>query len=188
MASKHQLSLEIVQTNNCSVIRLFDTSIYSPDLDIDCGIIQIIPPGFNETVTITVEPGFDFMLTACLLGIQTKDCGELANYLPDGIYNIKYSVSPNDKVYVEYNYLRTCQVLSTYYRELCKLELAACEPDPDIKAQVEEIQLIKGYIDAAKAKVEHCGDLQAGIQLLIYAKDRLEKFGRDSWCGPGGCN
>lgn len=187
MASKHQLSLDIVQTSNCSVIRLFDTSIYTDDLDVDCATIQVVPPGFNETVSISVSQNFDFLLTACLLGIQTQNCSDQANYLPDGIYYIKYSVSPNDKVFVEYNYLRTCQILQKYYMELCKLELAACEPDADVKAQIAELQLIKAYIDAAKAKVEECNDLSSGIELLIYAKDRLDKFGRDGCCGPQIC-
>ena len=188
MASKHELSLDIQQSNNCSLFRVADTSIYSPDLEVTCPILQILPPGFNEPVSISVTAEFNILVTACVLGIQKSNCGTEAVTLPDGVYDIRYSVSPNDKVFVQYHYLRNCQVLNAYYLELCKLELAACEPEADVKDQLEELRLIKSYLDAAKAKVEHCNDIMQGMQLFIYAKNRLEKFGRDGCCGGKSCH
>lgn len=187
MASKHQLSLDIQQTNNCSLFRIVDTSIYSVNLDVDCVTLLITPPGFNEPVSISVNSGFDILVTACELGLQTSECETQALTLPDGIYYIQYSVSPNDKVFVEYQYLRNCQVLNAYYLELCKLELAACEPDADVKAKLDELRLIKSFLDAAKAKVEQCGDLVKGIQLFVYAKDRLQRYINGGGCWSGRC-
>jgi hypothetical protein len=189
MSSKHQLSLDIQQTNNCSLFRIVDTSIYSTNLAVDCPTLLITPPGFNQPVSVNVEnSGFDILITACNLGLQTEGCGSSSVTLPDGIYFISYSVSPNDKVFVEYQYLRNCQVLNAYYKELCNLELAACEPDADIKDQLDELRLIKSFLDAAKVKVEHCGDITKGMQLFVYAKDRLLKFGRGSCCNRrSGC-
>lgn len=188
MSSKHQLSLDIQQTNNCSLFRVVDTSIYSDDLDVDCARLEITPPGFNQPVVIDVEANFEQIVTACALGIQLAGCGTESVVLPDGVYNVKYSVSPNDKVFVEYHYLRNCQVLNAYYLELCHLELAACEPDADVKDQLEELRLIKSFLDAAKAKVEHCNDVEQGMLLFVYAKDRLEKFGRNMCCGGRTCH
>ena len=54
--------------------------------------------------------------------------------------------------------------------------MAACEPQADVKAKLEELRLIKSFIDAAKAKVEYCQDLQKGNDLLTYAKKRLDKY------------
>jgi hypothetical protein len=67
-------------------------------------------------------------------------------------------------------------ITNKYYNELCKVELAACEPEPDVKDQLAELRLIKSYIDAAKAKVEQCNDLQEGMELLMYAQSRLQKY------------
>jgi hypothetical protein len=187
MSSKHQLSLDIQQTNNCSLFRVIDTSIYSPDLDVTCPSLDITPPGFNQAVSVPVSANFETIITACVLGIQLTNCGTESAVLPDGIYNIRYSVSPNDKVFVEYHYLRNCQVLNAYYLELCKLELAACQPDADVIDQLDELRLIKSYLDAAKAKVEHCNDIEQGMSLFIYAKDRLAKFGRNTCCGGRSC-
>jgi len=177
MASKHQLSLEVPETNNCQVFRVFDTSLYSDDLAVTCGTLQITSPGFNEPVSIETLPGFNLILNACTLGIQSSGCGTTSQRLPDGIYVIRYSVSPNDKVFVEYYYLRTCQTVNKYFNELCKLEMAACEPQADVKAQLDELRLIKSFIDAAKAKVEYCQSPQQGMDLFVYAQRRLQRFG-----------
>lgn len=179
MASKHQLSLEVPDTNNCSVFRVFDSSIYSDLLEVTCGTLQITSPGFNEAVSIEVLPGFNLILNACTLGIQTSGCGTTSVRIPDGIYTVRYSVSPNSLVYVEYNYLRVCQTLNKYFNELCKLEMAACEPTADVKAELDELRLIKSFIDAAKAKVEVCNSPHQGMELLVYAQKRLQKFTGD---------
>jgi hypothetical protein len=180
MAYKHQLSLEVPDTNNCSVFRVLDTSIYDPHVPVTCNKLEITSPGFNEPVAIDVISGFNLILNGCTLGIQSAGCGTVSERLPDGIYTIRYSVSPNDKVFVQYHYLRVCMITNKYYNELCKVELAACEPEPDVKDQLAELRLIKSYIDAAKAKVEQCNDLQEGMELLMYAQSRLQKYG--SYC------
>lgn len=181
MAYKHQLSLEVPETNNCRVFRILDTSIYDSHLSVDCPKLEITSPGFNEPVVIDVVLGnpitnFSYILNACTLGLQTSGCGSSSEVIPDGIYTIRYSVSPNDKVYVQYHYLRTCQTVNKYFNELCRLEMAACEPEADVKEELDELRLIKSFIDAAKAKVEQCDDLQEGMELLIYAQQRLQKF------------
>jgi len=176
MAYKHQLSLEVPDTNNCSVFRVLDTSIYDPHVPVTCNKLEITSPGFNEPVAIDVISGFNLILNGCTLGIQSAGCGTVSERLPDGIYTIRYSVSPNDKVFVQYHYLRVCMITNKYYNELCKVELAACEPEPDVKDQLAELRLIKSYIDAAKAKVEQCNDLQEGMELLMYAQSRLQKY------------
>jgi len=176
MASKHQLSLEVPDTNNCQVFRIFDTSIYTEDLAVTCARLEITSPGFNEPVTIDVLPGFNLILNACTLGLQSSGCGTTSERLPDGIYVIRYSVSPNDRVYVEYHYLRVCQTLNKYFHELCELELSACEPEADVKEDLAELRLIKSFIDAAKVKVEECDSPDQGMELLMYAQKRLQRF------------
>jgi hypothetical protein len=176
MASKHQLSLDIAETNNTCILRIYDSSIYSEMIDVECGSLQIIVPGFNLPVVLNVEKNFSRNISSCDLFLQTKNCGTDCTPLPDGVYNIRYTVAPSDKVYVEYQYLRTTQLLEKYYKQLCNLELAACEPDADIKDQLKELRLIKSFIDAAKAKVEYCHEVSSGMELFNYAKKRLDKF------------
>lgn len=182
MANKHQLSLELPESNNIKVLRLFDTSIYNPDLKVDCGYINITSPGYSLPRSIEVLPNFNLVLNACTLGLQRQGCGERSEPLPDGIYRIRYHVSPNDKVYVEYYHLRQTQTINRWYNMLAELEMAACEPDEDVKEQLKEMQLIKGFLDAAKAKVEYVHDPEAGMELFMYAKKKLDKFIQGNIC------
>lgn len=182
MASKHQLSLELPDTNNIKVLRLFDTSLYAQDLAIDCGTLRITSPGFNLPVAIEILKGFNIVLNACSLGLQRTNCQDASQPIPDGVYVINYSVAPNTSVFVEYNHLRTTQTTNKYFNLLCDLEMSACEPDADVKEKLEELRLIKGFIDAAKAKVEYCHEPQAGMELLIYAQKRLNKYATECAC------
>jgi hypothetical protein len=182
MASKHQLSLELPDTNNIKVLRLFDTSIYADALPIECSTLRITAPGFNLPVAIDVLPHFNIVLNACSLGLQRTSCTESSQPIPDGIYVINYSVSPNTNVFVEYNHLRTTQTTNKYFNLLCDLEMSACEPDADVKEKLEELRLIKSFIDAAKAKVEYGHEPQAGMELLIYAQKRLNKYSVSCAC------
>ena len=175
-AYAHQLFLDIPHTSNPRVFRIFDSSIYSDVLPITCATLEITPPGFNQPTSISVLPNFNLVLNACSLGIQTQGCGNSSEIIPDGIYMLKYSISPNDKVYVEYNHLRVTQFINRYNQKLCELEMHACEPSADIKAQLNELRLIKSFIDAAKVKVEDCHQNNEGMELLLYAQKRLMKM------------
>lgn len=173
---KHQLSLDVPDTNNIKVFRLSDTSIYSEDLPVKCGYIQITSPGYSSPVNIETLPYFNLVLNACSLGIYQGGCGEDSPPLSDGIYTLRYSVSPNEKVYVEYNYLRITQTLNEYYRALSNLEMSSCEPTPDIKAKLKDLRLIRSFLDAAKAKVEYSNNPYQGIEIFEYAKKLLRKY------------
>jgi hypothetical protein len=183
MADKHILSLEVPDVANCEIMTIKDTSQYTPNLPVDCAELQITKGGFNKFAVISVTQGFNLNLTACDLGLQTSDCGSVQTAIPDGIYIIKYSVAPNDKVYVEYNHLRVTSILIKYYKTLCDLDLSKCEPHGDKRDLIEEMQYIKTLIEAAVAKVEYCNSPHIGIDMYNYALKRLEKI----TCKTAGC-
>ena len=183
MASKHILSLEIPTVSNCDLLCIKDTSQYSSELAVDCEELLITLPGFSVPVLIKVDKGFDMCLTACILALQTLNCGTSQDKIPDGIYIVIYSVSPNSKVYVEYNHLRVTRLLTTYYEVLCDLEVQACQPDSDKQELLSEMSFIKTLIDAAVANVEYCQSAAQGMQLYNYAKSRLNKIA----CPSGNC-
>jgi hypothetical protein len=177
--AKHVLSLEVPDTLNNIILRIADTSIYSSDISIECPILNVTVPGFNYSVEygeVEINSGFSLNLTACNLELQTTGCGTNFKALPDGIYIIKYSVSPNDVIYVEYNHLRVTKLLNIYYNVLCELDIAACDPDTEKAKKLDELSKIKMYIEAAKSKVEICHEPKKGMELYTYAKDLLDKF------------
>lgn len=175
--ANHVLSLEVPDVMNPCIIKLFDTSVYSDLIPVVCPRLNITVPGFNYSAELEVTPGFNLTLTACNLGLQTTGCdlSEYAN-LPDGIYVIKYSVSPNEYVYVEYNHLRITRALLKYQAILCDLDLAACEPSSKVKEKMLKLDSIKMYLEAAKAKVEYCHEPKKGMMLYDYAVKLLDKM------------
>nr|QPI16340.1 MAG: hypothetical protein NIOZUU157_00230 [Virus NIOZ-UU157] len=176
MASKHILSLGIPESANCSVLSIIDTSVYSSSVPVECEELLITPPGFAHPTLIEVTQGFNLPVTGCAIGLQTTSCNTTINTMPDGIYIIKYSVSPNDKVYVEYNHLRVTELLSTYYRKLCELDITPCGPSSERKNTLNEMYYIRTLIDAAKAKVEFCQSPNEGMELYEFAKKKLKKI------------
>ena len=182
MADKHILSLEVPTVANCEILSI-NTSQYTSKLDVDCGELLVTSPGYNAPVLIKVDPQFDLNLNGCLLGTQTENCGTMRTALADGIYIIKYSVSPGDKVYVEYNHLRITNLLTLYYNTLCDIDVKACEPHSERKDLIDEMKYIRTVIDAAVAKTEYCNSPDEGMALYSYAKKRLQKIS----CKTVGC-
>lgn len=185
--AQHVLSLEAPDTMNKCILRIVDTSVYNPDIPVKCPMLWVTLPGFKYSVQFTesagedgsslpISPGFIVNLTACDLEIQSADCGTIYNDLPDGIYAIKYSVSPNEYVYVEYNHLRITKALHRYQAILCDLDLAACDPSSAVKEKINKLRMINMYLQAAKAQVEFCHHSQKGMELYNYAVKLLDKM------------
>jgi hypothetical protein len=178
--ANHVLSLEAPDTMNKCILRVVDTSVYNPMIPVKCPLLQVTVPGFNMPVNFDetqIQPGFMLNLTACDLQLQTTQCGEVFWDLPDGIYILKYSVSPNEIVYVEYNHLRITNALWMVQEVLCSLDLGTCDPPTSVKDKLVQITLIQRYLDAAKAAVEFCHEPKKGMELYNYAIKLLRKMG-----------
>jgi len=172
----HILSLEIPTVLNTCIMSVLDTSVYTQSITVSCPALNVTVPGFNYSTQLTIVPGDNTILTACDLQLQTQNCATVLSDLPDGIYAFKYSVSPNDLVFVEYNHLRISKALNTYNTILCNLDLAACEPPANIKQKLEKLKMAKMYLDAAKAKVEFCHEPANGMSLYNYAVKLMKKI------------
>lgn len=177
---KHLLSLHIPETLNSESITIHDTSIYAEGMNISCPTLQVQLPGFttatsiNEDSTPALVPGFIRHLTACHLEVQSANCGSVFDCLPDGVYVIRYSVSPNDIIYVEYNHLRRTKALKQYQGLFCELELDTCALPKDKEARLNELREIKSYLDAAKYYVETCHKPTKGMELYNYALKKMK--------------
>jgi hypothetical protein len=175
--SKHILSLEIYDTLNQCILTIDNNSIYSTTLPVECSYLDILPPGFRAAIRFEIDSNIKkYIYTACDLGLQTVNCTNKQENLPDGIYVIKHSVAPNEYVYIEYNHLRITNALNLLNKYYCKIDLGACDPTPKNKELLKEIQLIEMLLKAAKAKVEFCHEATKGLDLYEYAMKRLNKI------------
>lgn len=123
-----------------------------------------------------MTPGFSTNLSACDIGVQTTGCGTTYSSLSDGIYIIKWSIAPNDTVYVEYNHLRITQFMIKWNKVLCEVQNGACEPPAEIKKKLADLKYIWMLVMAAKAKVEFCHQATPGMELYNYALKLLNKY------------
>lgn len=177
--AQHTLSLDVPDTMNLCQLRIVDTSIYNPDIPITCQILEVTMPGFTQAVQFgdtEITEGFIENLTTCDLKTQVTDCGTTYDTLPDGIYIIKWSVSPNDLVYVEYNHLRMVIALNQYNAILCELDIQTCAPTAELEKKMKDLNQIRMYLSAAKAMVEICHEPKKGMELYNYAVKLLNKY------------
>ncbi len=181
----HNLSLLIPPILTKCVLRIEDSSSYATLVPADCPLLEITPPGFTAPFIVSsLTPGFTVNLTACDLGLQTVNCNNFNNDLADGIYIIKYSLSPNITVYVEYNHLRITSALNQYQKLLCCIQRTLdCDPPKETKERLKQAQYIKTLLDMAVAKVEYCHEPEIGNSVLCYVNELLKK----ALCSCPGC-
>lgn len=178
MLLKHKLDLEIPETSCENVLRIIDVSDYADTnlLPITCERLDIIIPGYTNPVYInTINYNFSLNLTAQDLEIICEsDTGSYP--LPDGVYDIRYSICPEETANVSYYHLRTTAITNQYYKELCKLNFQECEPTAELLQKIKDLRYIKMLIEAAKAKAEYCQAPDKGMQMYNYAKKLLSKY------------
>lgn len=176
------LSLEISNTGDCGNFRIKDSSYYNPSLPVTCIHLEILPPTAKVPVEFEMTTYFDAVFNTANLKIQTNS-RECLNSLPDGIYYIKYSINPNNKLYVEYNYLHNCNQYDKYIDLVCKTFSNKCNfTKSDFSSKIEEIQNLKTMIDSSKYLVEICGNADEGMRVYDEINSLLDKYKSDAVC------
>jgi len=177
--NSHNLSLDIIETSNEKILKILDASVYSPHLDVSCPELLVTGPGFQVSASINQDRlvgGFSLSLTACDLDFQTQKCDSVMNPLPDGVYAIRYSHQPREYVFVEYNHLRVTKLRNRIAKIFCNLDISDCMPDKDKSETLSRLIQINGMIEAAKAKVEFCHELEKGMSIYNYVLKLVDKL------------
>jgi hypothetical protein len=186
--SKHILQLNFPDSPNEGVFLIDDISIYdglaagisgttATGLPVACANLQITPPGFTTPTLLSVIPQSHLVLNACTLGfLPPSGCGNGCPAIDDGMYNVRYSVAPNDKVFVEYKILRTVRAMNRYYGLLCRVGLTPCLPDGDVQAQLRDLDIIRNYLLSAKLTVENIHQYAEGMNQYKFAVELMDKM------------
>ncbi len=171
-----QLALDIIPTMNASVMRIADASNYT--VAPTNPILTILGPGYT-TPGVVNPTSIPFLLNLSIydaaLATRPNPILEYPEF-PDGVYVIKYSISPNTTVFVEYNHLRVVQFMNQYQKALCKIDNAGCMPSAELEEDLKKLRLIDNMVKAAVAQVEICGKRQAGLLMFQYASKLLDRF------------
>jgi hypothetical protein len=176
--AKHILALNFPDTSNEGIFRIDDESIYDPSLGVSCLNLQILPPGaMYPSVIEGFNSGFRLVLNACTIGIMgPSSCADSCPGLQDGIYNIRYSVSPNDRVWVEYKHMRIVHALNRWNDLLCRVKLTACLPDQGTEQQLRELDIIHNYLISSKVTCEDEHVFDDAINQYRYALTLMDKL------------
>jgi hypothetical protein len=173
---EHKLGLEIIPTSNAQILKVVDASIYSDELPFVCPKLLVTAPGFQFSAEIIPAQNFNLTLTACDLGIQTAQCDSKHFDISDGVYALKYSVSPNEYVFVEYNHLRLTKISNRIRGIYCELEIGALQPTAKTQQKLDKINEVENYLKAAQSSIEMCRDYKKGIELYNYAQKLLDRI------------
>jgi len=172
------LSLDIENKGDCNVFHIVDTSFYNSNLPVNTGILEIKSPGLCNSVFFEPLNGFHLIVNSSLLRLQLATNYESLYPLPDGIYYIKYSINPNDQLFVEYNYLHNCNQYQKYIHAACSLYHAKKDyTKKEYAEKVRDLAKVKDMIDSSKYLAEYCEDSEGAKELYEEVNDQLEKLG-----------
>lgn len=168
----HNLSLDILDRGDCNKLVVYDTSLIDPLIPVTNTILEIKTPLVDDFKVFELTAGWKTYVLDCTQ--LCVCCGACNTLLPDGLYEIKFSVNPNLTTMVEYNYFRVCQLWKQYLQKSCELRNnKARYSKAEYVLKLEELYNIRNMIIDAKAMAEDCLNVEAAYELYNEAKTLL---------------
>lgn len=176
------LGLNIPETFNLKTLKIDDNSIY--DLDPINTILEIRPPSASIYKIFYLDPDWTSEIYDCeLLGLCYANCSGNAANLPDGIYDIRYSIDPNLLTMVEFIHFRTTAIMKRLAQNVCAFFNRKCDyKKSEYKLLMDKLIEIRFVIDAAKYKAEECLEKKEALELYDTALTLLNQFDDGPCC------
>lgn len=180
---KTTLSLEVSDSPNIKVMRLFDTSHYYSDEDVTNYLVEILPVNKETWLTFHVQKGFSLALNSSSLRYRkVNDEADLRD-LPDGIYEIRQSIKPNTHTAIHYYHMRITEILNKIQGKMVDLLADKCDISRDeFNKNRDKLREIEEYAKASKWMIEECSDKKKGKELYDWATKLLEVYSNDCQC------
>ena len=177
-----RLDILVVPTYNTLTLEVADASTYPDGFVISSPSLEIEIPGLGSTIVAFVPNDFNVLNSGTL---SITEVGEDLQPLPDGLYQITYSVAPSYTNYVTKSIMRVEQLQEKFDEALMKLDMMEC--DAAIKKQ-QKVDLNTMYflIQGSIAAANNCATDVAN-KLYLQAAKQLAYFTK-SGCGCSGSN
>ena len=178
-----KLSLDISNSLNPKVLRIFDTS-YSPTGEsLENYMIEILPVQKSNWITFLVMRGFSLAVNSSSLQYKSVSHSDDLRDLPDGIYEIKQSYKPNIHTLIHYYHLRIVSLKRKIASEWDKLVGETCKLSrEEYNKNRDSLREIDEFLLAAKWKVEECAEKKQGKELYEWAEKLLEQYTNECSC------
>jgi hypothetical protein len=175
-----KLDILVVPTYNAQTMGIADASTYvgtpsSPT-------IEITIPGFGTAVLPFNINDFN-IFNSTSLGLTAV--GDQLLPLPDGVYFLKYSITPAYEMFVEKSIIRVDRLQEKFDAAFMQLDMMQC--DLAIKTQSKvELNSIYFFIQGAVAAANNCA-VDTANKLYTQASKMLNNF-TNGGCGCSGNN
>lgn len=165
-----KLDILVIPTYNLNLLNIKDISIYPNPSTVLSPTIEITVPGFNRiSLPFVIEESNVF--NSSNLGLSN-----LGEYLPlpDGIYNIKYSIAPAQYNFITRNVFRTEKLQEKFDKAFMQLDMLECDKAIKHQSQVK-LNTINIFIQGAIASANNCANIEA-MKLYEKADKMLTSF------------
>jgi hypothetical protein len=177
-----RLGLNIIDTHDSKTIGIVDTSWYNPDIAIETPVLEIIPPGYSQPVSPFFQARSLNIFNSNGVGITKASCEEELTELPDGLWKVKYSICPNDMLFIERFFLRTDRIQCKFTQAFLTLDLSDVN-DEQQESNREKLQIIEDFIEGAIA-ASNKQNSKLASDLYKKADNLLDQFmGNRDFCG-----
>ena len=174
-----KLDLLVLDTHNAYTIGIADLSQYPTGFPIVAPTLQIAPPGF-PTVALPFTASSMSILNSENLGLSIA--GQDQVKLPDGIYRIKYTITPANIHFIEKTFMRTDAIQERFDNAFMTADFS-CADRHFSKAQRDKLDEIYFLIQEAIAAANKCANTLA-MNLYNQASKLLDRFqdGKSKCC------
>jgi hypothetical protein len=177
-----KLDILVLPTYNVLTLGIADASTYPDDPPLVVApTIEITVPNFGLAILPFVVNDFNLFNSASL-GITEVGVDQP---LPDGIYKLRYSITPAYINYVDKTIMRTERIQEKFDRAFLQLDLIEC--DRAIKTQSSvTLNTINFFIQGSIAAANNCAEYESN-KLYTQANNMLDNFLKSN-CGCSGNN
>lgn len=165
------LDLMLVDTHSAFSIGFADISQYPTNMPIVSPTIEITPSGF-PTVSLEFNPNSINIYTSENFGFTCE--GVPLQELPDGIYDVKYSIAPSYERFVVKSFIRIDKIMESFNTAFMKLDMMECD-GPIQEQKRKELDTIYYYIQGAVAAANKCAP-DLAIKMYRKANTMLTYF------------
>ena len=183
MVNETILDIVVVPTYNTKTLGVNDASVYKTGDVISAPSLEIEVPAFGKVV-VPFNTGVLNVINSTSLGLSAV--GEPILPLPDGMYHLRYSITPAYEYFVEKSIMRVDQLMEKFDNAFMKLDMMEC--DRAIKTQQKvDLNSIYYFIQGSIAASNNCAIFEAN-KLYNQASKMLDNFIKAGTCGCSGNN
>ena len=152
-----KLDILFIETHNSFNIGIGDLTQFPTNFNIVNPSIEITPPGYNQ-VTLDFTSSSINLYDSLALGITCEDDDKVK--VPDGLYKVKYSITPTYKYFVERTFFRVDNLQEALDEIFIKLDIAQCDRSVS-SSDMRKLNEIEMYIQFAIAAANKCANVYA---------------------------